>query len=191
MKAAWAACLAATLASASAFAGSSGAASATDAASGAGVYHVVELDFGASPSVTSEALLGAFNSLDATVDREKLTPVLEKLGSAAKAVVVAGPKDECEKAAAAFEKVGMSTTVRTLVVEDLPSEYDDSDVVVAGGKTLTELVSRGEGLLVAFHAPWCAHCKTMAPELKQARVSTSHDVCTFSTPRAVADLCDG
>ena len=38
----------------------------------------------------------------------------------------------------------------------MPSEYDDSDVVVGGAKQLTAALQKPDGLLVAFHAPWCA-----------------------------------
>ena len=91
-----------------------------------------------------------------------------------KAVVVAGTKESCEQAAEIFHEIGMKTEVRLLSKDDIPkreagpSEYDESDVIVADGEKLNELLESGEGLLINFYAPWCGHCKTMVPAYKEA-----------------------
>ena len=89
-------------------------------------------------------------------DREKVLPLIEKIDKEGSAVVIAGSKDSCDAAALLFDEIGLTTEVRPLDATDMPSEYDNSDVVVGGAKQLTEALSKPDGILVAFHAPWCA-----------------------------------
>ena len=56
-----------------------------------------------------------------------------------------------------FQKIGLKTEVRPLTESDLPSEYDDSDVIPAGAEKLGQLLEKGDGMLVKFYAPWCGH----------------------------------
>ena len=98
-------------------------------------------------------------------DREKVLPLIEKIDKEGKAVVIAGSKDSCDAAALLFEEIGLKTEVRPLDATDMPSEYDNSDVVVGGAKQLTEALSKPDGILVAFHAPWCGPCRRTAAAL--------------------------
>jgi len=143
----------------------------TAAAAGRPQYHVVEL-FN-SDTTTLEQLLSVFEE-KLGASKEKVMPLIEDIDKKGKAVVVAGTKESCESAAEYFHAIGMKTEVRLLSKDDMPkqeagpSEYDDSDVIVASAEALNELLKDGEGLLINFFAPWCGHCKTMVPAYKEA-----------------------
>ncbi|KAI9888547.1 MAG: protein disulfide-isomerase precursor [Vezdaea aestivalis] len=44
----------------------------------------------------------------------------------------------------------------------------DSDVTVLTGKTFDEFVTDNALVLAEFYAPWCGHCKALAPEYEEA-----------------------
>ena len=132
------------------------------AAAAAGGYHVVVVHN--SESTSAEALVKVLTEKFNT-DREKVLPLIEKIDKEGKAVVIAGSKDSCDAAALLFEEIGLKTEVRPLDATDMPSEYDNSDVVVGGAKQLTEALSKPDGILVAFPAPWCGTCRRTAAAL--------------------------
>lgn len=128
---------------------------------------VCEMDLANEKNVDAKEIAKVFSELGA--DEAKVAPLLKRLGTAGdKALVTAGSKENCEMVAKKLEEIGMKVEIRPLSATDVPSAFDNSDVIPAGGEKMKEMIDSKQGFLVAFHAPWCKHCHTMAPELKTA-----------------------
>ena len=132
------------------------------------VSHVVVLK---DSDVAPEQALAVFAGFG--VDASKAKPLLQKVASEGDAIVIAGPEESCKAAAAKFEDAGMAATVRAMTKEDMkkPSLYSGSDVIEADAATFKELMDSNNGALVAFYAPWCGHCHTMAGDFKKVATS--------------------
>ena len=130
--------------------------------------HVVELHD--SADVDASAVMGVFTN-DLKVGEAAAAALVKKLSDNGKAVVVMGPKESCDAIAQKFEAVSLKATVRPLAKNDIPGEYDDSDVVEMSAADLKASLEAGKTVLVTFSAPWCGHCKQLVPEWK--RVATS------------------
>ena len=64
--------------------------------------------------------------------------------------------------------------VRTFKSQDVP-DSNDEPVKVVVGKTWEELVlNNDQDVLVEFYAPWCGHCKELAPKYDGVAAKVAH-----------------
>ena len=56
--------------------------------------------------------------------------------------------------------------------EEAPKD-NDGPVKVVTADTFEEMVFGGKDVLIEFYAPWCGHCKSLAPIYEQVRLAPS------------------
>lgn len=55
-----------------------------------------------------------------------------------------------------------------LLLAGVAQAEEQSDVLVLTDGTIDEALKENEYILVEFYAPWCGHCKRLAPEYEKA-----------------------
>ena len=71
-----------------------------------------------------------------------------------------------ESAKAFFEGFAKGELEAHLKSEDIP-ETNDEDVFVLVGKSFKNVIGQDKDVFVEFYAPWCGHCKRLAPEYEK------------------------
>ena len=64
---------------------------------------------------------------------------------------------------------------------------EDEDVIVLTSENFEQVIAKYEQVLVKFYAPWCGHCKTMAPAYAKAAAHFKNDPSTPNTRLAKVD----
>ena len=64
---------------------------------------------------------------------------------------------------------------------------EDEDVIVLTEDNFDQVIAKYDSVLVKFYAPWCGHCKTMAPAYAKAAAHFKNDPATPNVRLAKLD----
>ncbi|EQC37366.1 hypothetical protein SDRG_05583 [Saprolegnia diclina VS20] len=138
-----------------------------------GIVNVAAVDCDEHKSLAGQFGVQGFPTIKIFGDNKR-APVDYQGERSAKAIVDAGVREASKLAKARLsgkaEKTKTEKKPKAEKAKAKPSSSSSSsDVVTLTDDTFDELVlNSGDVWLVEFYAPWCGHCKSLAPEWEQA-----------------------
>jgi protein disulfide-isomerase A1 len=99
------------------------------------------------------------------------TPGMLVVGGDSK-FLFSGDLTNAEEIGTFFDGYSAGTLEAHLKSEDIP-ETNDEDVFVLVGLSFSEVVGSDKDVFVEYYAPWCGHCKKLAPEYEKVGAAFS------------------